>query len=91
MNRTLALALPPISSRPGAGGELVPTSTRETRAAAQKAFFQAALNRAQASAPTTAQPDSRAAARPGAQTAAPTGETAPDRPLRPGSIINIVV
>jgi hypothetical protein len=56
------------------------------RLAAQKAFFEMAMGRAQAP----------AAAPPQAQTAAPQrvpspGQPAPDRPLRPGSLLDIRV
>jgi hypothetical protein len=88
------LALPPISGQP-----IPPTRPiADPRAAAQRAFFQAALGRAQA--PEAAAPTRQvAAAAPQAtrvQTTAPaatprTDAQPPDGSARPGSIINITV
>jgi hypothetical protein len=85
--------IPPLT--PGAGqapgyrGQS-PGALRETRAAAQRAFFQAALDRTQAPAPTANRQDH--ASQPAAASKATSApDTPPDRPLRPGSLVNIVV
>jgi hypothetical protein len=88
------LALPPISGRPISPPALPSRSVADARAA-QKAFFDAALGKVQA--PTTVQRAAPAATpaptmRPSPiLTAAPTAEPSPDRPMRPGSLLNIVV
>jgi hypothetical protein len=87
------LALPPISGQP------IPATRpiADPRAAAQRAFFQAALGKA--SAPQTAAPASQVAqvAPQTFRAPAPTPATPPadvqrpDRSARPGSLVNIVV
>ena len=85
--------IPPLSS--GAGRAVSPggsDAAAQARAAAQRAFFQAALNQAQASAPVT-----KAAVQPSPPAVAVTqvkissDGAAPDRIARPGSLLNIVV
>ena len=90
------MALPPIS------GQAVSSQTQPTRSvadarAAQRAFFEAALNKTQGgasgqavqkAAPVAHRP---AAAPQQAQAAAATAEAAPSRIARPGSLLNIVV
>jgi hypothetical protein len=88
------VALPPISGqtiRPQAQPSRSVTDAR----AAQRAFFEAALGKVQATptvqraAPTAT---AAAAARPSPiLTTAPPAEPSPDRPMRPGSLVNIVV
>jgi hypothetical protein len=87
------LALPPISGQPVPAARPI----ADPRAAAQRAFFQAALGKAsapQAAAPPTqvAQPAAQpfGAAGP-APAAPPTDLQRPDRSARPGSLLNIVV
>jgi hypothetical protein len=63
---------------------------REARAAAQRAFFQAALDRTQAPAPTAGRQDQAAQAAT-SRASATQPDTPPDRPLRPGSLVNILV
>ena len=87
------MALPPITPGAGPAGGLArpgADGARQARADAQKAFFQAALGRAQAPAATTArQPQPLV---PHVTQVQATPEPAPvDRIPRPGSIINIVV
>ena len=86
------MAIPPLSTGPGQGAGLArPASgtTGQARAAAQRAFFEAALGRAQAPAAATAQPSQGA---PPATRTVIAQEPAPaDRIARPGSLINIVV
>jgi hypothetical protein len=87
------LALPPISGQPVPAARPI----ADPRAAAQRAFFQAALGKTagpQAAAPTpqvaqAAPQPFRAAAQ--APTAPPTDLQRPDRSARPGSLVNIVV
>jgi hypothetical protein len=85
-------AIPPLSSGAGQAsgfGHRLPETAAQARVAAQRAFFQAALGRAQASnngAPNQAQKQPTATQASDAQDAAPA-----DRIPRPGSIINIVV
>jgi hypothetical protein len=86
------LALPPISGQPVPAARPI----ADPRAAAQRAFFQAALGKA--SAPTAAAPASAAAPAARAQATAPVAAPridldgkAPDRSGRPGSILNITV
>jgi hypothetical protein len=87
-------AIPPLSS--GAGqptglGGLEPDAVRQARAAAQRAFFQSALNRVQATAQAPGRQDTQTEPNPpaNAQTGPSAGSS--DRPLRPGSLLNIVV
>ena len=92
------MALPPIS------GQVIQPQTQATRSvadarAAQRAFFEAALNKAQA--PSTTQAVQKAAAVAQRPAAAPpqtqilptatAADTAPSRLARPGSLLNIVV
>ncbi len=89
------MALPPIS------GQAISPQTQPSRSvadarAAQRAFFEAALNKAQAPAATRAVERPVAVAqRPSAQqTIAPattSNDGAPSRLARPGSLLNIVV
>lgn len=88
------MALPPISGQP------VPATRQiaDPRAAAQRAFFQAALGRAQAPEAAAPGPQVATAAPQAARvhTIAPTATSRadtqpPDRSARPGSIINITV
>jgi hypothetical protein len=90
------VALPPIS------GQVIQPQTQATRSvadarAAQRAFFEAALNKAQAPATTQAVPKAAAVAqRPAAapqqtQATVATPDAAPSRLARPGSLLNIVV
>jgi hypothetical protein len=88
------VALPPISGQPIPA----PRPITDPRAAAQRAFFQAALGRAQApqaAAPTpqvTAAAPQAARAHATVPVATPRADTQPsDRSARPGSIINIIV
>jgi hypothetical protein len=85
------LALPPISGQPAPAARPI----ADPRAAAQRAFFQAALGRAEASqAPAaTAAPTPMTRAQAQALAAPRTEPTtqAPDRLARPGSILNITV
>jgi hypothetical protein len=85
------LALPPISGQPIPAARPI----ADPRAAAQRAFFQAALGRAQAPQPTapTAAPTpmTRTQASAVAAPRAPIEAQAPDRSARPGSILNITV
>jgi hypothetical protein len=84
--------IPPLSSGAGQAQGLDrqgPGGARQARAEAQRAFFQAALGRAQDIAAPTSRPQTQAGA---ASRIAPTTEDAPvDRIPRPGSIVNIVV
>jgi hypothetical protein len=90
------LALPPISGQPAAATRPI----ADSRAAAQRAFFQAALNQIQAPAAPrqTAAPAAAPPAHP-AQMMTPAPATpqvqanaqAPDRLARPGSLLNIRV
>ena len=88
------MALPPISARPVSPLTQPGRSVADARAA-QKAFFDAALGKAQA--PATAPRAPPVAAAPASPrpspilTAAPTAQPSPDRPMRPGSLVNIVV
>ena len=86
------MALPPIS------GQAIQPQTQPTRSvadarAAQRAFFDAALSKAQA--PTAVQRTATATAAPVRPSpilnTAPAAEPSPDRPRRPGSLVNIVV
>lgn len=91
------MALPPIS------GQAIPPQTQPTRSvadarAAQRAFFEAALGKVQAPAaatrpsPAVAAPAVPAPARPAPILASnPPPEINTNRPLRPGSLVNIVV
>jgi len=86
------VALPPIS------GQAVQPQTQPSRSvadarAAQRAFFEAAMGKVQASSPVPrAAPAPAAPARPSPiLTSAPTAEPSGARPLRPGSLVNIVV
>jgi hypothetical protein len=87
------LALPPINPSAGqAGGPARPGTdvARQGRTEAQRAFFQAALGRAQAPAATTQRPTQMPV--PHVTQVQATPEPAPaDRIPRPGSIINIIV
>jgi len=89
------LALPPITGAQSPIQGIQPASN--PRAAAQKAFFDAALRRAQeAGAPQAAAPTAATAARPAAPVrvqppAVQISDTPPDRPMRPGSMVNILV
>jgi hypothetical protein len=77
------LALPPISGQP-----IPPTRPiADPRAAAQRAFFQAALGQAQA--PAAPLPARMQAPEPAARVH--TDAQAPDRSARPGSLLNIRV
>jgi hypothetical protein len=87
------LALPPISGQPVPAARPI----ADPRAAAQRAFFQAALGKtaapqAAALTPQVAQaaPQPFRAAAP-APAAPPTDLQRPDRSARPGSLVNIVV
>ena len=86
------MALPPITGRPISPPAQPSRSVADARAA-QKAFFDAALGKVQA--PATVQraaPTAAAPARPSPiLTSAPAAEPSPDRPMRPGSLVNIVV
>jgi hypothetical protein len=88
------LALPPITGQPISPQTPTTRSVADARAA-QKAFFDAALGKAQA--PTTIQRAAPLATAPAPArpspilTAAPQAEPSPDRPMRPGSLLNIVV
>ena len=87
------MALPPITTGAGqAGGLARPAAdgARQARADAQRAFFQAALGRAQAPAATTQHPGQPPAVHVTQVQATPEPVPA-DRIPRPGSIINIVV
>jgi len=78
------MALPPISG-------LTPPRAQplgDARAAAQRAFFEAALVRSAAPAATA---PSAAAVKPPAPPATPIARTAPDPSARPGSVVNILV
>jgi len=86
------VALPPIS------GQVVQPQSQPARSvadarAAQRAFFEAALGKVQApasvqrAAPVVTAPSRPTLVQP---TAAP-ADVSPDRPLRPGSLLNIVV
>jgi hypothetical protein len=92
------VALPPIS------GQAIQSQTQPTRSvadarAAQRAFFEAALNKAQA--PSTTQAVQKAAAVAPRPAAAPqqaqilptttAADAVPSRLARPGSLLNIVV
>jgi len=86
------VALPPISGQ-AISPQTLPTRSVADARAAQRAFFDAALGKVQApaavqrSAPATAAP-----ARPSPiLNTAPAAEPSPGRPLRPGSLVNIVV
>jgi hypothetical protein len=81
------MALPPISSQPAP--RLPPAS--DSRATAQRAFFEAALGRAPAPLAATSAPAERAKATNPPAAAAPVD--APQRPANaaPGSLLNIVV
>jgi hypothetical protein len=85
------LALPPISGQPAPATRPI----ADPRAAAQRAFFQAALGQTQApqaKAPTAAPvPTTRAQAQAIVPPRAAAEPQAPDRLARPGSIVNIVV
>jgi hypothetical protein len=90
------VALPPISGQPIPAARPI----ADPRAAAQRAFFQAALGKAQgaqAAAPTaqlaTAAPQAARiqTAAPVASQRAPTTAQPPDRSARPGSLLNITV
>lgn len=97
------MALPPINGRPSQLPATTAPGTSDARSAAQRAFFQAALNKAGAAAPTsapvrTAAPQAAAPASRAVQPAVTrvTNETLaqqpqPTRILRPGSIIDIKV
>jgi hypothetical protein len=87
------LALPPISGQPIPAARPI----ADPRAAAQRAFFQAALGKTsapQATAPTPqvaqAAPQTFRAPAP-APAASPTDHQPPDRSARPGSLVNILV
>ena len=86
------MALPPISGQAIQPQSQPARSVADARAA-QRAFFEAALTKAQA--PATARAIERPAAvapRTAAQpTAATTSDVAPSRMARPGSLLNIVV
>ena len=89
------MALPPISGAPAPAQPAKPAS--DARTAAQRAFFDTALRRAQAPAAVQTAAAPTAAAKPAAAAtparAQPMAQTAdePQRPLRPGSLLNIVV
>ena len=83
------MALPPIS------GQSIPAARpiAEPRAAAQRAFFEAALGRAQA-APQAAAPPRDSPVQttsPVAASRAPVDVKRPDPSARPGSLVNITV
>lgn len=88
------MALPPISGQ-AVQPQANPTRSVADARAAQRAFFDAALGKVQA--PTTVQRAAPVATpapavRPSPiLTAAPPAEPSPDRPMRPGSLVNIVV
>jgi len=88
------LALPPITGRSISPPAQPSRSVADARAA-QKAFFDAALGKVQA--PAVAQRASPVATPAPATrpspilTSAPAAEPSPDRPMRPGSLLNIVV
>jgi hypothetical protein len=87
------LALPPISGQPIPAARPI----ADPRAAAQRAFFQAALGKtsapqAAAPAPQMARAAPQAFRVPApAPTAPPADHQPPDRSARPGSLVNIVV
>ena len=88
------MALPPISGQ-AIQPQAQPARSVADARAAQRAFFDAALGKVQApatvhrAAPVAAPV---APARPSPiLTAAPSAEPSPDRPMRPGSLLNIVV
>jgi hypothetical protein len=88
------LALPPITGRPISPPAQPSRSVADARAA-QKAFFDAALGKVQA--PATTQ-RAAAVATPAAAThpspiltSTPPAQPSPDRLMRPGSLMNIVV
>jgi hypothetical protein len=87
------LALPPISGQPIPAARPI----ADPRAAAQRAFFQAALGKASAPqaaapAPQLAQAAPQTFRTPApAPAAPPTDRPPPDRSARPGSLVNIVV
>lgn len=95
------MALPPINGRPPSLPATTAPSAGDARSAAQRAFFQAALTKAGATAPASA--PTRAAA-PQATSASravqpavtrvtneTTAQPQPTRILRPGSIVDIKV
>jgi hypothetical protein len=85
-------SIPPLSTGAGPATGQGADAARPARAEAQRAFFQAALNRALAVAPTAAQ--SHESAQPKRQVPATHDQgqdSPPDRILRPGSLVNIVV
>jgi hypothetical protein len=85
------LALPPLPTRAAQTPAATPRPASDARAAAQRAFFDAALAKSGVTAPT-AGPQSRALQ---PATTRLTDETPvrphPDRPLRPGSLVDITV
>jgi len=88
------VALPPISGQ-AISPQTLPTRSVSDARAAQRAFFDAALGKVQAPAAVQrAAPATAAPARPSPilnAAPAPAAEPSPDRPLRPGSLVNIVV
>jgi hypothetical protein len=88
------LALPPITGQPISPQSATTRSVADARAA-QKAFFDAALGKAQAPAAVQRAAPAVTPAAPARPspilTAAPPAEPSPDRPMRPGSLLNIVV
>ena len=86
------MALPPISGQPISPAAQPSRSVADARAA-QKAFFDAALGKVQApAAPQRAAPAAAAPQRPSPILAStPAAEPSPNRPMRPGSLVNIVV
>ena len=81
------MALPPISGQ-AISPQTPPTRSVSDARAAQRAFFDAALGKVQA--PAAVQRSAPARPSPILNTA-PAAEPSPDRPLRPGSLVNIVV
>ena len=88
------MALPPITGRPILPPAQPSRSVADARAA-QKAFFDAALGKVQAPASVQRAAPSVVATAPARPspilTSAPAAEPSPDRPMRPGSLLNIVV
>ena len=85
------MALPPISGQPIPAARPI----ADPRAAAQRAFFQAALGKTSAPQATAPTPQVAQAApqtfRAPAPAAPPTDLQPPDRSARPGSLVNILV
>ena len=82
------MALPPISGQPIPAARPI----ADPRAAAQRAFFQAALGKTSAPQAAAPAPHVAQSAPPIFRAAAPpTDLQRPDRSARPGSLVNIVV